>query len=256
MRMSIITGVLLATALKDGFAAGPCKAGLNEMTGETHLAGRSPLAVLLRFAYDNHVCIGIENPGGELLKTPVRVDIQSPRVIDLIHNVLNPSRYSIYEREGVVLIQNIDRGYPNAQLDVVVPEYKLARTSVAWANFAVFTRLLLLADPSLQGIAGNVMDRAPGNQVGPFDEHGRLVRDLLTLIVGRSSDGGAWISGPCGEAARGDKGPCWTVLQYQDDTQTIDSHINDVVERIHREQAPSKPLAVYVNGLEASSGRP
>lgn len=254
MRTSIIVGVLVAVGAAGSTGLGACKVGQGGMAGEVHLSGTSSLGVLLRFAYDNHVCMGIENPGAELLvKAPVRVDFPSSRVTDLIQRVVDPAKYRISEREGVVLVQNIGRSNPNAQLDVILPEYTTGRMSVAWANLAVFTRLLLLANPSLQGFAGGVMDGAPEDQVGPFDEHGRSARDIVTLITGQSN-GAAWVSGSCREVARGDSGPCWTLLRYHVEPDAVDSLINDLVDRLYREQVSARPLAQ--GGGRGRAGKP
>lgn len=214
-----------------------CKTGLTDQVDEVHLKDDSSLAALLRFAYVNGICLGVESPGVDLVKQPVQIDIARAEVSHVIQRLLPKEQYIVSESDGAILIRNTEAMTRAMQLDIVVPEFKISRISLAWANMALVARLLLLADPSLQGIGGSVSDQAPRHMVGPLDERGRTVRDLLTLIVGQSS-GAAWVAGQCLGPFRAEEGQCWTILDYHNDRPILDSMIRQVVDKLARAKRP------------------
>lgn len=209
-----------------------CSKSLSTQVADVNIEQPSALAALLQFGSENGVCFALESPGLDLIEQPGRISASRPSVVYVVQTLLGGARYQLSESHGVILIRNVEAMGRMTQLDVVVPEYKIPRMSVAWANFGLRARLMRLADPSVQSIAGSLSDRLPYNRVGPMDERGRTARELLTLIVSQSL-GGAWISerclGPMSSRA------CWTIVEYRDNRETIAAMINHIVHDLTAE---------------------
>ena len=216
---------------------GGCNSALSTHVADVNIEQPSALAALLQFASDNGICLAVEAPGLDLLKRPGRIQASRPAVAYVIQTLLDGGAYQLSESNGVILIRNADSMEQMTQLDIVVPEYTITKLSMAWANFALLARLMRLADPSIQSIAGTLSDRHPEDQIGPMDEHGRTARELLTLIVSQSA-GGAWVSGQCLGPVSGRA--CWTVIQYRDEPEIVAAMIKNLVNRLAAERAPQK----------------
>ena len=215
---------------------GECNTSLSTRVADVNIEQDSALAALLQFGSENGVCLAVEAPGLDLLKRPVRIHASHPAVVYVIQTLLDGARYQLSESNGVIHIRNVETMAQMTQLDLVVPEYKFDRLSVAWATLGVSARLQRLADPSIQGIAGSLIDRLPNNKIGPVDERGRTARELLTLIVSQS--GGAWISGQC-------LGPvlsraCWTVIEYRDEPELVVSMAASLARELTAERTTPK----------------
>jgi hypothetical protein len=217
--------------------AGGCNSILSTHVADVNIQQPSALAALLQFGAENGICLAVEAPGLDLLKRPGRIQASRPAVAYVIQTLLDGGAYQLSESNGVILIRNADAMGQMTQLDIVVPEYTITKLSVAWANFALLVRLMRLADPSMQSIAGTLSDRHPEDQIGPMDEHGRTARELLTLIVSQSA-GGAWVSGQCLGPVSGRA--CWTVIQYRDEPEIVAATGRNLVNQLTTERTPLK----------------
>jgi hypothetical protein len=216
---------------------GGCNGTLSTRVADVNIEQPSALAALLQFGSENGICLAVEAPGLDLLKRPGRIQASRPAVAYVIQTLLDGGAYQISESNGVILIRNADAMGQMTQLDLVVPEYKIPKLSVAWATLGLLVRLERLADPSIQGMAGSLSDRHPEDQIGPMDERGRTARELLTLIVSQSA-GGAWVSGQCLGPVAGRA--CWTVIQYRDEPEIVAAMIGNLVDQLTTERAPQK----------------
>lgn len=225
--------MLFACTLARGTAA--CTVTLGNEAPEVHVADQSTVAALLQFGYQAGVCLGMESPGIDLLTQPAAFSPTPASILQVIKAMVGSRPYQVSERDGVILIRSSESFSRSSQLDVAIPEYRIPKMSLAWASFALFTRLTLLADPSRTGIAGALSDRNQTDTVGPLEEHGRPARDLLTLMVGRSS-GAAWISGLCAGQTRGEDGPCWSLLDYKEDASVVGPVIRSLVDKLTNER--------------------
>ena len=214
-----------------------CNRTLSTHVADVNIEQQSALAALLQFGSENGICLTVEAPGLVWLNRPARIHVSQPAVAYVIQTLLDGTQYQLSESNGVILIRNAETPAQVTQLDIVVPEYTITKLSVAWANFALLARLMRLADPSMQSIAGTLSDRHPEDQIGPMDEHGRTARELLTLIVSQSA-GGAWVSGQCLEPVSGRA--CWTVIQYRDEPEIVAAMIRNLVDQLTTERAPLK----------------
>jgi hypothetical protein len=217
-----------------------CSAGLATKVADVNLEQRSAFAALVQFGAESGVCLALEGPGLDLFKGSVSVRASHPTVAYVIQSLLNGGSYQLLESSGAILIRSTDSVRRTTQLDTVVPEYTIPKMSVTKANFALRARLLRLANPSVQGVPASISDRFPDDQIGPIDEHGRTIRDLLTLIT-RQSPGGAWISGRCSGPGSAWADPCWDLVSYHEEPGTLAAIIANlsnklVVERTTQRQ--------------------
>jgi len=187
---------------------------LSDVISEVHIARATRLAALIKLAYGKNVCFGLEAPDSTILSEVVQLNRTRVTVEAAIRELLgNQQAYELSERNGVILIHGSGSNI-GTWLDHKVPSFAVDRTTVQWASMSLFMTIARLADPSIGGFAG---DFNPGNAndfAGPFNEQNKSLRDLLTMIVGRSR-GGAWISGRCAVTDESiTREPCWTILEY------------------------------------------
>jgi hypothetical protein len=235
MRFLSVAVLVLCPLTSVSVRAG-CKIGLADQVTDVHIAAKSALAALLQFGVETGVCLGIEGPGIDLLQGPAMIDAMRPTVAYIIDTLLIGKPYRTFEQDGVILIRNLaDTSHPTT-LDTVLPEYVMGQKgSLASAEWGLQMRLVIIEDPSIHGVAGTYSDRVPDDQVGPFDEHGRTARAILTLLVSQST-GAAWVSGRCLPPVAGRA--CWTIFDYHDQPSALGSVIEDRIRALLRERTP------------------
>jgi len=216
-----------------------CNAGLATQVADVNVEQQSVFAALLQFGSDTGVCFALEAPGLDLLKRAASVHASRPAVAYVIQSLLTGGPYQVSESHGVILVRNADSIRQTTQLDTAVLEYTIPRMSVTRAIFGLRARLKRLADPSIQTLLGTYSDRFPDDQEGPMDEHGRTVRDLLTMIVGQSR-GGAWISGQCSGQSNATQAPCWNLVSYHEEPETLVAMIANLTNKLAVERTPQK----------------
>jgi hypothetical protein len=228
--------VLALCPFTSASARGACNIGLADQVTDIHITAKSALAALLQFGVETSVCLGIEGPGIDLLQGPVTIDATRPTVSYIIDSLLIGKSYRVFEQDGVILIRNLaDASHPTT-LDTVLPEYVIGQKgSLASAEWGLQMRLVIIEDPSIRGVAGTYSDRVPDDLVGPFDEHGRTARAILTLLVSQST-GAAWVSGRCLPPVAGRA--CWTIFDYHDERSALDSMLEDRIRGLLRERTP------------------
>ncbi len=228
---------LVATTWVGCAYGGGCRSSLLSQVADVNIERPSSLAALLQFGSENEICLAVESPSLDLLTRPAGIHASHVAVAYVIQTLLDGARYQLFESKGVIHIRNADMVSQMTQLDLVLPEYKIPRMSVAFAMLGLSVRLHRLADPSMQSMAASISDRFPDDQVGPMEERGRTARELLTLIVSQSA-GGAWISGQC--AGPLFQRPCWRVIQYVEERQSLESTVGNLVHELTAQLTPQK----------------
>ncbi len=240
MKLLIIVGLIFCGF---GLAETPpgCHSNLAANVPEVNISADNRLAAILIFASRSGLCLGIENPGLDLLRSPAVLEASDISVFNILRRLIASEAYQITHKDETILIQRTNPPPQPTELDTVVPEFKTGKISLAWANTGLYWRLVRLSDPSIQGIAGHLSDRVPKNLVGPFNERKQTTRELLTMIVGQSA-GATWVSGPCSIPTRSGQPPCWTLLDYGEDPAVFQSLVRDLADRL-REQLLAKDPA-------------
>jgi hypothetical protein len=230
-----IAGMLLASGLLA--QAGACRAdAANQLADNAEIQAPSALAALLQFAYEHGVCVGIEAPGLDLLQGLGQVHVAHSAAGDVLRALLKEKPYQSSEKGGVVLVRSADSTSRVTQLDVVVPEFKMPRATLASAEALLFQGIRLSLDPSIKGFAGSVLGDVA--EVGPLDEHERSAREILTLLA--SQAGGAWVSGLCPVAADSSSKACWTIIPYDSDPEVFKSEVRHLVAKLLAERNSRK----------------
>ena len=206
---------LLLTLVSPAAAESPRQPD-GQLSRETNvrLARATRLTALIRFGYENRLCLGIENPDPAMLTETVRLNGPRLTVEAALRQILPEKHvYELSEQDGLVLIRRADVNRAT-WLDHKLPSFVLNRTSVQWAGVSLFVALARLADPNVGDLAGGYDPGNSNNLVGPFNEQDKRLRDLLSLVV-RRSYGGAWISTECAVVDESiTHKPCWTILEY------------------------------------------
>lgn len=110
-------------------------------------------------------------------------------------------------RDGVIGIRERSSGArPRGVFDHVVTFWEVRRASVQEISMSLEMQFELDLDPKIQGFAGDHPGGNFNDQVGPFKEHNRTIRQLLDKLVAESR-GGAWIL-PAGDSR------AWDILEY------------------------------------------
>jgi len=137
----------------------------------------SVLDALFWLGRDERVCIGIEFSGNDLSRD-VQVDVDQSTIGEVVKKILGSSdAYQLSVSDGVILIRK--KGVnPPAWLDHRLPEFELPRTELMWADIRLSMALERDLSPSLQGFAGDSPGTDPIDEVGPFHERRRTVRQL------------------------------------------------------------------------------
>ena len=180
----------------------------------------SRVNALLRFAEAHNVCLGIEYVDAELLTAPVTVHVQAGTMEDSIRTILGHQRaYSIRVTEKVIQI-SARLSDPDTKniFDYILPDFESRRGSLQEVSNMLGMQLILdLIAPRVTGFAGSFPPGDTSNEVGPFDEHNRTLRFLLSAVLSQTK-GGAWISKIAwnlkGDFTIPQKRRVWTYVEY------------------------------------------
>ena len=246
MKINSVTAMFLAGALP-ACLPGTCRpVQLADVVEGIHIKAGSALSALVQLGKEKGICFGIETTDTDMLNSPVSLEAENDTLGWVIHKVLPQQRqYDVSVSDAVVLVRGIGSRVVRPQLDMILPEFTIGPVTVRHASFVLHFFLVGIADPALQGFAGDFSDRFPDDKV-LLDEHGRSVREILTKIVSRSRSG-AWIAGPCPMAELGNSGlGCWEVLDYRDESNVLANDIGAFVAEQKRRlessgTVPAKP---------------
>jgi len=145
---------------------------------------------LLWLAHDERVCFGIEFSGTELSRE-IQVSVDMTTVSEVVKRILGSSdAYLLSDSDGVILIRR--KGIkPPAWLDHTLRLFEIPRLELVTAGNGLWMRLESDLNPTIKGFAGDLPVTDPIDEVGPFHEHEKTVRQLLVRIVA-SSRGATW----------------------------------------------------------------
>jgi hypothetical protein len=174
----------------------------------------SVLEALLRLGQENQICLGVESAEPELSRRLVNLLMADVSVGDAVKEIIAtfPGTYSFREELGVVLIRNL-RAPEKTWLDFKISTFRCTRSSVQAVNNLLWMTVATQINPKIGGFAGSYPSGDLSNLTGPFNEHGRTLRQLLCLIVSKSK-GGMWIvTEPPGNASFVARSS-WVIVEY------------------------------------------
>jgi hypothetical protein len=182
--------VLLMVAVRAPCAERHLVSPLSRPVSHFSVGKTSVMDALLWLGHDQGVCFGIEFSGPQLSRD-VQVTADQTTVGELVKKILGSAGPCVLSvSDGVILIRKRDVR-PPAWLDRRLPQFDVPRTELFSADIALWMTLERQLDPSIKGFAGDSPVTEPVDEVGPFQERGRTVRQLLVKIVG-SSRGASW----------------------------------------------------------------
>ncbi len=203
---------LLATQAQGAeHSAGP---PLSRPISHFSIGQTSALDALLWFGRDNRLCLGIEFSGPELDRQ-VHVEADHTTVGDVMKEILGSrTAYQFLLADGVILIRRRG-GKPPAWLDHRLRQFEQPRMELMSADAGLWMALERGVNPSQQGFAGDSPLTEPIDDVGPFNERRKTVRQLLIKIVG-SSRGASWFptSQGVGVSFPASINRFWTLVTY------------------------------------------
>jgi len=220
MKISGLWIICLLATTPIGARARCSDPNLSAAVPEFQTVQSSRINALLRFGETHNLCLGVEYVNVELLTEPVQIRVPGGTVEQAIRLILgHDQQYSVEAHERVIEISRIT-SEPHAKniFDYVLPDFESRRASVQELSNLLSMQLVVdLKAPEVTGFAGNYPAGDLSNEVGPFREHNRTLRSLLTAILSQTK-GGAWISG-IGWKLRGDftipeKRRIWTFVEY------------------------------------------
>jgi hypothetical protein len=190
--------------------------------GAVEIRATTILEGLLELGQSNSVCFGVEASDDRLTTVTVQWTKTAP-FRELLASGLNQTR--VYEARGRDRIVRI--AAPQAKSDwlgMKIPSFQCARTNVQSASNLLYMDLQIVEDPTRRGFAGHYRAGDLKDQVGPFDERNKSVRELLDLILG-SSTGGLWLA--AGRPARPENlsSQPWLILEY---TQPLSGNLKQL----------------------------
>jgi hypothetical protein len=144
--------------------------------------------VLFWLGHDAGVCFGVEYSGPEL-NNRVRIDENGATVGELLERILGRS-YQISTSEGVVLIRKKNVS-PPSWLDKKIREFTMPEAELMMTDARLWMELELSLDKTKHGFGGDSPESSPPDEIGPFNERNRTIRELLVKIVSLSH-GAAW----------------------------------------------------------------
>lgn len=167
------------------------------------------------------VCFGVEALLPALSRSLIDVDLHAVSVRDALRHVLSEvPAAKVEEWDGIVLIRPAEQP-AKSWLDYRIAEFESRAAPLQTVNNLLYMTLVMQADPRIRGIAGNYPPGDESDIAGPFREHNRSLRELLSLLL-LNSRGGVWVAherGSPDEVAPGK--PFWAIVQYAESGQPM-----------------------------------
>ena len=193
-----------------------------------HVAPRDPLSyrvrqfsigktttldALLWLGRDEQISFGIEFYGSDLSKI-VEMKMDDATVGEIVQKILGSTdSYQLSVSDAVILIRRKGERPPD-WLNHRIQRFIVPRGELMFVNSELCAAIEGDLDPTIRGFGGDYPGTKPIEKVGPFDERGQTVRQLLVKIVS-ASRGAAWyptqnVQSPGPATANG----FWTLVTY------------------------------------------
>ena len=172
----------------------------------------SALNALIWLGRDEQISFGIEFYGTDLSKT-VQIKLDDTTVSEIVKKILGTDSYRFSLYDGMILIRRKGEMPPD-WLNHRIRRFTVPRGELMFVNSELWMALETELDPTVRGFVGDYPGTNPIDEVGPFDERGQTVRQLLVKIVS-ASRGATWyptqnVQSPAPAAING----FWTLVTY------------------------------------------
>jgi hypothetical protein len=139
-------------------------------------------------------------------------------------------------RDGIVQIgRKVPPANGNSVFDVVLPKWEAQRGPLQVVSLYLHMAFEIALDPKIAGFGGDIPAGDLKNQIGPFHEHNKSIRQLLDEIVAQSK-GGTWLSQVPWNARRDyyvvGGHPRWTIVEYNDRSGDFGARVRAMAENL------------------------
>ncbi len=172
---------------------------------------------ILLLAARNRVCLAIDGWPDQTQATEVH----------LRQGTVQTALLKLFPGFDIEVLDNVasikKRGMGQSWLDYNLPRFQIKRHSLFFNSAQLF---FFLRDQALHpqgGYAGSISQPAEDdNLVGPFTEEHRSLRDLLDILLSRSTRGGVWIvTEPPPRRAPLPQAPFWKIFPFEKDPNDV-----------------------------------
>src|SRR5262250_1894919 len=168
---------------------------------------------LIWLGRSEHICFGIEFYGSDLSRI-VQINMDDATVGEIVKNILGSAdAYQLSVFDNVILIRRERAALPD-WLNYRLPQFKVPRGELMAVNNELWMALEMTLDPSKRGFVGDYPQTDPIEEVGPFNEHGKTVRELLIKIVAASSGATWYPTQNVQSLAPASENGFWTLVTY------------------------------------------
>lgn len=220
----------LAIGVVFSFSMGPILraqcASPSEPLATVRIEGATALEGLFAFGMANKICFGIEFDNDELLQHPIHFEASGETSLSAVRKALAP--YQDYLVTGHRLLSVQPRNLAGKTwLYTRIDRFQGGTGPIQVVSNLLFLYLLDQVKPQ-RGYAshyhlGNVKD-----VIGPIDERGKTIRELLNVLV-RSSKGGIWLTTSLYNRTSSSPDRFWTILQYSDQRLQNGIAVHDMI---------------------------
>lgn len=195
MKLWTIAVLLVASSSVQASPGNGC--GATPPLGRTIFAadveGDTILSAIYRLAHRNHICLGVVLTDNSLSQPLARKHFGNASA-EKVFRALIPRNYGIHEEGLVVVIQ--PSGPARSWLSQRISRFNLQRADTVRSVVlgSLYMAYEMARDPHrTAGFAGDIHGIDFDNMIGPLDERGKTVRELLNIVAERSR-GGMWIA--------------------------------------------------------------
>ena len=206
--------VALAVLILASCLRGACLHNANGRIAEFSFSGGSRVDAILALGKQVNACFALRNLPRSAFLEQVVFHFQGESPLDISRKIFQTQHVAVVQSpEGTIEISRARK--TETLFDYVIPSFVAGRTTLQVLSQGIKNRLKVELNPEIQGIAGSFYSGDQSDLVGPFDERGKTVGQLLNLIVS-ASKGATWLAQiPDSSAVRSSAvDQMWTVIEY------------------------------------------
>lgn len=213
--------------------------GLDTKVPGTFAANESLARGILELGQLSHVCFGLRILDANAFEHVLHIRAKDTSVRQILAAMVRElPNYTFQESaHKVVLVGKLDLKIPDLLLDKVVPSFDTPRAPLNTVSNALRMQVAVNLDPTINGFVGMYSSGDSADAVGPINERGRMVWELLNEIVGHSR-GAMWISSVPESRKSYPELQYWQVIEYTMPPQSALAAIQEAASQFHDVRDP------------------
>lgn len=238
---SILLAIVFVAAGAKGWAEShdSCNSrGLSATAPGTFIANEPLAPALLELGQISHVCFGLRLLDDNAFTHILHVNMTNASVRQILDSMVRELPDYVFREfpPSVVLVGKLDMKAPDLLLDKVVPSFDSPRAPLHAVSNALKMQIAVNIDPTITGFAGSYPTGDIGDQVGPIQENGKMIWELLNEIVG-DSGGRMWISSLPESGKTYPRLNLWKVIEYSMPPKEAEAAIQRVASQFQNSEA-------------------